>query len=102
MQCIMFFVLVFRASPPLPPSNAQAIQRAAENTSFIGPLKRLALNPGYILLLISYGINVGVFYAISTLLNQVVLEYFPVRLPTFRNLLGLFALVENSPSTALF
>lgn len=57
----------------------------------MGPLKRLALNPGYILLLISYGINVGVFYAISTLLNQVVLEYFPVRLH--------FSLYETSHHT---
>lgn len=29
------------------------------------------------LLLASYGMNVGVFYAISTLLNPVVLKYFP-------------------------
>ena len=35
-------------------------------------------NRGYVLLLLSYGMNVGAFYAISTLLNQVVLTYFPV------------------------
>ena len=32
----------------------------------------------YMLLLVTYGINVGVFYAMSTLLNQVVLFHFPV------------------------
>lgn len=74
-----FFFAVFQSAPPLPPSSAQAAQRAAEQASFFASVKRLATNPGYILLLISYGINVGVFYAISTLLNQVVLVYFPVK-----------------------
>jgi FLVCR family feline leukemia virus subgroup C receptor-related protein len=41
-------------------------------------LIRLFKNGGYILLLLSYGINVGVFYALSTLLNQIVLSHFPV------------------------
>nr|CAD7264426.1 unnamed protein product [Timema shepardi] len=63
-------LLVLIESPPLPPSAAQAVQRAAETTSFVSSLRRLMGNPGYILLLVSYGINVGVFYAISTLLNQ--------------------------------
>ena len=35
-------------------------------------------NPGFVLLAVSYGINVGVFYAMSTLLNQTVLFHFPV------------------------
>lgn len=41
-------------------------------------IKRLFTNVGYLLLLLSYAINVGIFYAISTLLNQIILEYFPV------------------------
>ncbi|PSN41027.1 Feline leukemia virus subgroup C receptor-related protein 2 [Blattella germanica] len=69
--------LVFKAEPPLPPSTAQAEQRANEETDFRGSIKRLLTNPRYLLLVLSYGINVGVFYAISTLLNQVVLLYFP-------------------------
>nr|CAD7202596.1 unnamed protein product [Timema douglasi] len=67
---------IFQESPPLPPSAAQAVQRAAETTSFVSSLRRLMGNPGYILLLVSYGINVGVFYAISTLLNQVILSHY--------------------------
>ena len=39
----------------------------------------MVTNPSYKLLLITYGLNVGVFYAMSTLLNQVVLFHFPVR-----------------------
>jgi len=38
----------------------------------------LFMNRGYLLLLISYGINVGIFYAISTLLNRLVIKQFPV------------------------
>ncbi len=37
-------------------------------------------NKGYVLLLVSYGLNAGVFYAMSTLLNQTVLIHFPVRI----------------------
>jgi FLVCR family feline leukemia virus subgroup C receptor-related protein len=71
-------VSVFRAEPPFPPSPAQVEQRANEDTDFVGSVKRLIRNKGYVLLMMSYGLNVGVFYAISTLLNQVVLLYFPV------------------------
>ena len=35
-------------------------------------------NKGYVLLLITYGLNVGVFYAISTLLNSVILKHYDV------------------------
>ncbi|XP_039277327.1 feline leukemia virus subgroup C receptor-related protein 2 isoform X1 [Nilaparvata lugens] len=75
---LVLVLLLFQGSPPLPPSPAQAVQRnSEENSNFADSIKRLILNPGYILLLTSYGINVGVFYAISTLLNQVVLTHFP-------------------------
>jgi hypothetical protein len=35
-------------------------------------------NWGFDLLLLSYGLNVGVFYAISTLLNTVIVRHFQV------------------------
>lgn len=71
---------VFQAVPPLPPSPAQAVQRNSESTGFISSVKRLVANPGFLLLLVTYGMNVGSFYAISTLLNQIVLRYFQVRI----------------------
>ncbi|EZA58153.1 hypothetical protein DMN91_009054 [Ooceraea biroi] len=78
------FVLVlilyfFKAAPPLPPSPAQAVQRenVENDVNFFHSIKRLFTNSGYLLLLLSYGINVGIFYAISTLLNRIVIEYFP-------------------------
>ena len=47
--------------------------------AFYKSIKRIVTNKGYNLLLISYGVNAGVFYAMSTLLNQAVLPHFPVR-----------------------
>ncbi|XP_014599670.1 PREDICTED: feline leukemia virus subgroup C receptor-related protein 1 isoform X1 [Polistes canadensis] len=75
---LVLILLFFKAQPPLPPSPAQAVQRDNESTEdFIQSVKRLLTNVGYLLLLLSYAINVGIFYAISTLLNQIILEYFP-------------------------
>ncbi|XP_066587374.1 uncharacterized MFS-type transporter C09D4.1-like isoform X2 [Prorops nasuta] len=75
---LVLILLFFKAAPPLPPSPAQAVQRENEsNESFFQSIKRLLTNTGYLLLLLSYGINVGIFYAISTLLNQIILEHFP-------------------------
>uniref|UniRef100_A0A8D9A8M8 Choline/ethanolamine transporter FLVCR1 n=1 Tax=Cacopsylla melanoneura TaxID=428564 RepID=A0A8D9A8M8_9HEMI len=77
---LILVVVFFQNTPPLPPSPAQAVQRSVEDsTDFFLSMKHLVYNPGYLYLLLSYGINVGVFYAISTLLNQVVLSYFPGR-----------------------
>ncbi|KAK3913646.1 Feline leukemia virus subgroup C receptor-related protein 2 [Frankliniella fusca] len=71
---ILFF---FQAGPPLPPSPAQATIKASENEGFFISVKRLSTNWAYVLLLLSYGVNIAVFYAISTLLNQVVQKVFP-------------------------
>ncbi|XP_025264541.1 feline leukemia virus subgroup C receptor-related protein 2-like isoform X2 [Camponotus floridanus] len=72
---ILFF---FKSAPPLPPSRAQVVQREnIENEIFSRSIKKLLTNVGYVLLLVSYGINIGVISAISTLLNQVILKYFP-------------------------
>ncbi|KAM0732151.1 Choline/ethanolamine transporter flvcr2a [Formica fusca] len=75
LALILFF---FKSAPPLPPSPAQAVQREnTGNESFFCSIKRLLSNIGYVLLLFSYGINIAVLYAISTLLNQIILKYFP-------------------------
>ena len=49
-----------------------------EDTNYSASIKRLMTNKGYVLLLVTYGLNVGVFYAISTLLNTVILMHFEV------------------------
>ncbi|XP_033228575.1 feline leukemia virus subgroup C receptor-related protein 2 [Belonocnema kinseyi] len=75
---LVLILLFFKAEPPLPPSPAQAVQRDAEVTeSFLQSVKRLATNVGYLLLLLSYAINVGIFYAISTLLSQILDNHYP-------------------------
>uniref|UniRef100_A0A914DJK7 Choline/ethanolamine transporter FLVCR1 n=1 Tax=Acrobeloides nanus TaxID=290746 RepID=A0A914DJK7_9BILA len=72
--CIILF---FSEKPALPPSLAQARAIEESDGNFFQSLKDLVLNPSYMLLLVTYGINVGVFYAISTLLSQMVLHYHP-------------------------
>ncbi|XP_017752984.1 PREDICTED: feline leukemia virus subgroup C receptor-related protein 2-like isoform X2 [Eufriesea mexicana] len=75
---LVLIIIFFKSEPPLPPSPAQAVQRETESTeSFLFSVKKLVTNVGYLLLLLSYGINVGVFYAISTHLNHIVITYFP-------------------------
>jgi FLVCR family feline leukemia virus subgroup C receptor-related protein len=73
----VFIVLFFPEKPKLPPSVAQlrAIEESLDN-DFLNSIKKLCLNRNYILLLITYGINVGVFYAVSTLLSQMVVHFY--------------------------
>ncbi|XP_057374750.1 heme transporter FLVCR2-like [Daphnia carinata] len=78
--CTAFFLLVlaaFQAKPPLPPNAARAAPQSAEPVTYYQSIKTIVTNRNYILLLITYGINAGVFYAMSTLLNQTVLKHFP-------------------------
>lgn len=76
---INYVFSVFKAAPPTPPSAAADLGNSLDS-NFLLSLKKLITNRNYVLLLISYGLNVGTFYAISTLLNQVILTYYPVRL----------------------
>ena len=46
--------------------------------TYLQTLKSLLTNRNFVLLLVSYGVNAGVFYAVSTLLNQIVLLHFEV------------------------
>ncbi|XP_035227004.1 feline leukemia virus subgroup C receptor-related protein 2-like isoform X2 [Stegodyphus dumicola] len=71
-------IFLFKEKPPFPPSRAQAaIVNCNSRTGYWSSILRLIKNVHYLLLLTTYGINVGVFYAISTLLNQMVLFYYP-------------------------
>ena len=76
----MLFFTVFKDRPPNPPSRAQEVGMQDEDADddYLGSIKRLMTNKGYVLLLITYGLNVGVFYAISTLLNSTILMHFEV------------------------
>ncbi|XP_003371565.1 feline leukemia virus subgroup C receptor-related protein 2 [Trichinella spiralis] len=66
--------------PPLPPSIAQSL---IDNSTYTkGQFKQsvysLAKQASFVQLAFTYGLNVGAFYAVSTLLNQTLLPYFPV------------------------
>ena len=89
---VMTLLTVFFVSdqPKLPPSLSQLEVRSGqyaekrEKDFFLFKNSFLALvkNLNFVLLFVSYGINVGVFYALSTLLNQMILENYSV---SFKN-----------------
>ncbi|CAG5103408.1 Oidioi.mRNA.OKI2018_I69.chr1.g760.t1.cds [Oikopleura dioica] len=81
--CAISFLSIlvfFRNEPDRPPSEAEALRRAENITKNHGSkdalkvykkaLSDLLKNRSYIFLMISYGINGGSYYAISTLLPQ--------------------------------
>ena len=76
LMCLV--LAIYREKPPVPPSQAQVlILQAAEKENYFSSLRRLVTNWGFILLTITYGANTGSYYAIGTLLNLIVLHYFP-------------------------
>ncbi|CAF1157587.1 unnamed protein product [Didymodactylos carnosus] len=82
-------VIVFKRLPPTPPSRAQAqaLQRVQQN--YGNTLKHSVSNRWFILLLLSYGLNAGAFYAISTLLNPIYLSYYDKQTETASRYAGL-------------
>ncbi|XP_012928677.2 feline leukemia virus subgroup C receptor-related protein 1-like, partial [Heterocephalus glaber] len=68
----------FKEKPPYPPSQAQAALQDSppEEYSYKKSIRNLFKNIPFVLLLISYGIMTGAFYAVSTLLNQMILTYY--------------------------
>ena len=92
-------VPAFKDRPPTPPSRAQEVLWAKkwsanssdeekredgivssdEDGNYKDSILRLVTNRNYMLLLVTYGLNVGVFYAVSTLLNPVIMEHFQVK-----------------------
>ncbi|XP_063221494.1 heme transporter FLVCR2-like [Bacillus rossius redtenbacheri] len=70
-------LLLFKDAPPLPPSAAQAALKDIDSPpDFAGSLRRLLTNPSYVLLLLAYGIMVGVYYVLSILLNTIILRHY--------------------------
>ncbi|XP_052895912.1 feline leukemia virus subgroup C receptor-related protein 2-like [Anopheles moucheti] len=72
-------IAVFKSEPPFAPSHVQALQRTMKprRKDYWPSVGRLLKDDNYLILVIAYGINVGLFNAFSTLLNQIVLNYFP-------------------------
>uniref|UniRef100_H3DG02 FLVCR choline and putative heme transporter 2 n=1 Tax=Tetraodon nigroviridis TaxID=99883 RepID=H3DG02_TETNG len=72
-------VFVFQERPKLPPTQAQALARnlPPEEYSYTASILRLLRNRPFILLIVTYGLNVGCFYAVSTLLNRMIIHHYP-------------------------
>ncbi|KAE8286894.1 Feline leukemia virus subgroup C receptor-related protein 2 Calcium-chelate transporter [Larimichthys crocea] len=72
-------VFVFQEHPKLPPTQAQARARviSPEQYSYTASILRLLRNKPFILLIITYGLNVGCFYAVGTLLNRMIIMHYP-------------------------
>ncbi|XP_063401985.1 heme transporter FLVCR2-like isoform X2 [Mytilus trossulus] len=74
----LLVLVIFKKEPPQPPSRAQWLAvRNAASQHYGKSLLRLIKNRGFLLLVLTYGINTGSYYAIATLLNPVVLHYYP-------------------------
>ncbi|KFO97133.1 hypothetical protein N300_05644, partial [Calypte anna] len=59
-------IIVFKEKPPYPPSRAQALiqSRAPEEYSYMQSILRLLHNANFLLLMVTYGLNTGCFYAL--------------------------------------
>ncbi|KAL6268571.1 hypothetical protein P5V15_001706 [Pogonomyrmex californicus] len=77
---LLFIVLIlFQNKPKLPPSETRALQKINQmkkREEFAASIKRLSKNKNFIMLCNSYGLNVAVLSAVSTLLNQIFLAHF--------------------------
>ncbi|CAM9823051.1 unnamed protein product [Lampetra fluviatilis] len=71
-------LLVFREEPPVAPSHAQAMRRQTRRSdySYWQSIRRLLTNKAFVLLIITYGINTGSFYSVSTLLNPMFIHHY--------------------------
>ncbi|XP_061610710.1 heme transporter FLVCR2-like isoform X5 [Phyllopteryx taeniolatus] len=72
-------VIFFQERPELPPTTAQATARSVppERYSYGASVRRLLRNRPFVLLIVTYGLNVGCFYAVGTLLNRMIIEHYP-------------------------
>ncbi|KFP74145.1 hypothetical protein N311_12299, partial [Apaloderma vittatum] len=72
-------IIVFQQKPPHPPSRAQALiqSRPTEEYSYTQSILRLLRNVNFLLLMVTYGLNTGCFYAMSTLMNRMGIHHYP-------------------------
>ena len=91
---LILIICLFTDHPPSPPSRAQQVGGVKADNNYVSSIKKLVKNRGFVLLLISYGLNVGVYYAISSLLNTVVLSHFE-HAQTDAGLIGLVIIISG-------
>ncbi|XP_065308961.2 choline/ethanolamine transporter FLVCR2-like [Dermacentor albipictus] len=95
VACLLVAIVAFEDKPEHPPSFCEMLNRYNERKpTFTEALSELMADRDFRLLLLSYGINTGAFYSISTLLNPVVMRYFPGE-ENFAGLLGVTIVVSG-------
>jgi MFS transporter, FLVCR family, feline leukemia virus subgroup C receptor-related protein len=69
-----------QSAPPTPPSYAQANRNQQDESisEYLKSLLKLLKNVNFVLILIAYSINLAVFSAITTFLNQMIIPLYPV------------------------
>lgn len=71
-----------KEEPTIPPSCIEALRRDniihTDNRKFMKSLKILFKNKNFVMLFLGFGLNIGVFNAFSTILNSIIVHYFPV------------------------
>jgi len=76
----LLITLLFENGPKVPPTESQAKASLAQKEfNHFDSIKHLITNKNTNFLITSYGINVGVFYALSTILNQLIASSFPTQ-----------------------
>ena len=95
-------MLGFKDRPRTPANRAQEMKQNNQEESYVGSIKNLCTNPGYIFLLITYGMNVGVFYAISTLLNTTIVKHFDYEVNLLFSVFFLVFLASFSKFSTVF
>lgn len=82
MTKLFTIFLDFPNQPPLPPNQAQLLERTAktkfDTKLFLKTFKNLLTDYGYIIHAFAFALNIGGFSAFSTLLGQYIEAYFPV------------------------
>ena len=82
---LILILSIFPNLPPSIPSKAEEIavmsrqpsfDEIREESDYVPSIRRLLNNPGFIILLLAYGILVGTYYSISSLLDTVLLLHF--------------------------
>ncbi|CAJ0578392.1 unnamed protein product, partial [Mesorhabditis spiculigera] len=80
LNTVIFTLIIcfFSAKPKVPPSWAQitALEQSLDS-NFLGTMGKLLTNGNFMLLFLTYGMNTGVFYAVSTLLAEMVDKLYP-------------------------
>uniref|UniRef100_A0A8C4QMT4 Choline/ethanolamine transporter FLVCR1 n=1 Tax=Eptatretus burgeri TaxID=7764 RepID=A0A8C4QMT4_EPTBU len=73
----LLVILTFKNAPTLPPSQAQAaLQMDQQEYTYWKSVLSLCRNKPFGLLVLTYGINTGSFYSVSTLLNRMIIHHY--------------------------